>query len=124
MDIRAMTEEQIRSMLGDLIDEESELKVKKVKFPTLKLQKTSGERLDISFLSDVMVDLKVELGQCELTVKEILELDNESVIELNKLAGEEVEVFVNDQPLATAEVVIINDAFGVRINSFFEGTEE
>jgi len=124
MDISAMTEEQIRSMLGDLIDEESELKVKKVKFPTLKPQKTSGERLDINFLSDVMVDLMVELGQCELTVREILELDNESVIELNKLAGEEVEVFVNGQPLATAEVVIINDAFGVRINSFFEGTEE
>ena len=50
-------------------------------------------------------------------------LDVDSVIELNKAAGEEVDVYLNDRPFASAEVVIINEAFGVRISSFVEGSE-
>ncbi|HBT20160.1 MAG TPA: flagellar motor switch protein FliN [Peptococcaceae bacterium] len=126
MDISSITEEKIRSMIGDLLDEEeSGTKVKKVKFPELNQQKTkeSSKPIDISFLNDVMVELKVELGRCQLTVGEVLELDVDSVIELNKLAGEEVDVYLNDMPFATAEVVVINEAFGIRISSFVEGFE-
>ena len=123
MDIGSMTEDQIRNMLGDLVVDESP-RVRKIKFPELKPHEPSGEQLDIGFLGDVTARLYVELGRSELTVREILELQAGSVIELQKIAGEDVEVFVNGRPFVSAEVVIINDAFGVRINSFLESVED
>ena len=104
MDINSITEEKIRSMIGDLLGEEdSRTKVKRVRFPLLNPpQKVKGVKkpIDLNFLGDVSVELKVELGQCRLTVGEVLELDVDSVIELNKAAGEEVDVYLNERPFA------------------------
>ncbi|NLO89016.1 MAG: flagellar motor switch protein FliN [Clostridia bacterium] len=126
MDIGSITEEKIRSMIGDLLEEEEgRKKVKRVKFPVLDPKKAKGAKkpLEIGFLGDVLVEVKVELGQCQLTVGEVLELDVDSVIELNKAAGEEVDVYLNDRLFTLAEVVLINESFGIRISSFVEGFE-
>jgi flagellar motor switch protein FliN/FliY len=57
----------------------------------------------------------VELGRSSLTVEEILELGPGSVVELNKLAGEPVDILVNDRLIARGEVVVVDENFGVRI---------
>lgn len=123
MSISRMTEAQIEQMLEE-IARDTGPKIRKVKFPDLEPTAQCEEELDISLLGDVMTDLRVELGRAELTVREILDLDVGAVIELEKAAGEEVEVYINDQPFVSAEVVIINEAFGIRVNSFLEMVEE
>lgn len=123
MSISRMTEEQIENVLGEILGN-SGPKIRKVKFPNLAPTAQCDDGLDISLLGDVMTNMRVELGRSELTVREILELKEGAVIELEKVAGEEVEVYINDQPFVSAEVVIINEAFGIRVNSFLETTGE
>lgn len=73
----------------------------------------SGENID--FIMDVPLQVKVELGQCRKTIKDILGMSMGSVIVLDKLAGEMVDIFVNNKLFARGEVVVIDDNYGVRI---------
>lgn len=75
----------------------------------------SGRNLDL--LMDVRLKLTVELGRTELSIKKVLELARGSVIELDKVAGEPVELFANGKLIAKGEVVVIEDNFGLRITN-------
>ncbi|MCQ2789035.1 MAG: flagellar motor switch protein FliN [bacterium] len=74
-----------------------------------------NKNLDI--LMDIKLQLTVELGRTELPVKNVLELTRGSIVELQKVAGEPVELFANGKLVATGEVVVIEDNFGLRITS-------
>jgi flagellar motor switch protein FliN/FliY len=82
----------------------------------------SSAGLDIDLLSDVELNVKIELGRSRMTVDEVLKLGEGSVVELDKLAGDPVDVFVNDRLVARGEVLVLNDNFCVRINEIIEGT--
>jgi flagellar motor switch protein FliN len=75
--------------------------------------KESSQNLDL--ILDINVDVTVELGRANMLIRDILELAPGSVVELNKLAGEPVDVLVNKAMVARGEVVVINENFGVRI---------
>ncbi len=64
---------------------------------------------------DVTLQVAVELGRTRLTVKQVLDLQNGSVVELDRLAGDVVDIYINDHLLARGEVVVVDDKFGVRI---------
>jgi len=70
---------------------------------------------DLRRLSDVPIDLTVEIGRARLTVGETLELRQGSIVTLNRMAGEPVDLLVNGTPIARGEVVVIEEQFGVRI---------
>lgn len=70
---------------------------------------------DLHRLSDVPIDLTVEIGRTRLTVGETLELRQGSILTLNRMAGEPVDLLVNGTPIARGEVVVIDEQFGVRI---------
>ncbi len=78
-----------------------------------------GRRNDASLdvLLDVKLPISVELGRTEMLVKEILECGPGTVIELNKLAGEPVDVFINGRMVAQGEVVVVDEHFGVRVTN-------
>ncbi len=78
----------------------------------------------IDLLKDVELNVKIELGRAEMTVDEILKLNSGAVVELNKLAGDPVDVFVNEQLIARGEVLVLNDNFCVRINEIIPGMSE
>lgn len=78
----------------------------------------------IEMLNDVDLNVKVELGRSQLTVDEILRLTEGYVVELNKLAGDPVDVLVNEQLVARGEVLVVNDSFCVRINEIIPGVSE
>ncbi|MBN1846411.1 MAG: flagellar motor switch protein FliN [Sedimentisphaerales bacterium] len=78
----------------------------------------------IDLLNDVDLDVKVELGRTQLTVEHILRLTNGSVVELDKLAGDPVDILVNEQLIARGEVLVVNDNFCVRINEIVPGVSE
>jgi flagellar motor switch protein FliN len=70
---------------------------------------------DLSRLRDVPVDVAVEMGRARMTVGETLELRQGSIVPLNRMAGEPVDLLVNGTPIARGEVVVIDEQFGLRI---------
>jgi flagellar motor switch protein FliN len=78
----------------------------------------------IDLLKDVELNVKIELGRAEMTIEQILKLNNGSVVELDKLAGDPVDVLVNEQLVARGEVLVVNDNFCVRINEILPGATE
>jgi len=74
-----------------------------------------GPRHPLSALEDVELDLRIELGRTELLIEEVLQLREGTVVPLDKLAGDPVDIFVNGRLIARGEVLVLNDNFCVRI---------
>ena len=74
-------------------------------------------------LLDIPLQVTVELGRTKRSVKEILELTTGSIIELDKLAGEPVDILVNNRLIAKGEVVVIDENFGVRVTDIISQTD-
>lgn len=74
-------------------------------------------------LFDVSLPVVIEIGRTSLTVQEVLALTNGSVIELERIVGEPVDVYVSDRKLAQGEVVVVGEHFGVRITRVLAGAE-
>ena len=74
-----------------------------------------SEAKNLNMLMDIPLQVTVELGRTKRSVKEILELSSGSIIELDKLAGEPVDILVNNRLIAKGEVVVIDENFGVRV---------
>jgi len=71
--------------------------------------------MDLDFILDIPLELSVELGKTKMLVNDLLQLGQGSIIELNKLAGESLEVYINHKLIARGEVVVVNEKFGVRL---------
>ena len=78
----------------------------------------------IDLLRDVELNVKIELGRSRMLVEDVLRLSEGSVVELDKLAGDPVDVFVNDRLVARGEVLVLNDNFCVRVNEIVPGSRE
>ncbi len=83
----------------------------------------SSESTDISMLYDLKLDVVVELGRTQKLVQDILQLGRGAIVELDKLAGDPVEIYVNGKRLALGEVVVVDDHFGVRITQLVRRSE-
>ena len=81
-----------------------------------------GEGIDI--LSDVDLNVKIELGRTKMLVEDVLKLTDGAVVELDKLAGDPVDIYVNDRHVARGEVLILNDNFCVRVSEILEASIE
>ncbi len=95
--------------------------VQSVQFQQLGPDQPAGRSSNIDLIRDVQLRVSVELGHATLSVREVLALGNGSVVELDRLAGEPVDVLVNDQLIARGEVVIVDESFGVRISEIVRG---
>jgi len=73
------------------------------------------EERDLDFILDIPLELSVELGKSKMLVNDLLQLGQGSIVELNKLAGEPLEVYINRKLIARGEVVVVNEKFGVRL---------
>lgn len=88
-------------------------------------QKDSNPDIDskLEFLKDLQLNVFIELGRTQMQIKDILELERGYVIELDKLASEPVDVYVNNKKIAEGEVVVIDKHFGIRITYLNEGSQ-
>lgn len=84
--------------------------------PNIAPGPANASREAIGLLADVNLHVKIELGRTRMLVEDVLRLGEGSVVELDKLAGDPVDVFVNDRPVARGEVLVLNDNFCIRIN--------
>ncbi|SFF96044.1 flagellar motor switch protein FliN/FliY [Desulfotomaculum arcticum] len=95
--------------------------VKKINYPVLSVQPgVPGARVPIELLSDVTLDIWAELGEATLTVREILNLKEESIIELEKAAGDTVNLRINGREFARGEVIIIGNNLGIRVDRIYD----
>ncbi len=94
-----------------------------VDLPSFKQVLADVEAGGISLLHDVDLDVKIELGRTDMLVEDVLKLNDGSVVELDKLAGDPVDVYVNGRLVARGEVLVLNENFCVRISEIVDGEE-
>jgi len=82
-----------------------------------------GNERSVEFLLDVPLRVTVELGRCKMRIVDLLRLAKGSVVELDKIAGEPLDVRVNGHLIARGEAVIVNDKFGVRLSDVLSPSE-
>ena len=75
-------------------------------------------------LADVQLDVRIELGRTRMLVEDVLRLNSGAVVELDKLAGDPLDVYVNDRLVARGEVLVLNDNFCIRINEIIDSVGE
>ncbi|HSI29565.1 MAG: flagellar motor switch protein FliN [Methylophilus sp.] len=85
--------------------------------------KLEGTQNDIDFILDIPVQLTVELGRTKISIKNLLQLAQGSVVELDGMAGEPMDVLVNGCLIAQGEVVVVNDKFGIRLTDIITPAE-
>ncbi len=97
--------------------------VQSLQFPNLQMGGGTAEHGNIGLIMDVFMEMTVELGRTRKTIKEILGMGEGTIIELDKLAGEPVDILVNHKPIAKGEVVVIDENFGVRVTEILPAIE-
>jgi flagellar motor switch protein FliN/FliY len=115
---------------GDVAEVASEVRpaaesVAPAQFPSLRADANSGAAAghDLNMILDIPVQLTVELGRTRIPIKHILQLAQGSVVELETLAGEPMDVLVNGYLIAQGEVVVVNDKFGIRLTDIVTPSE-
>ena len=97
--------------------------VQTLQYPMLQGTNTGSEQGNISLIMDVFMEMTVELGRTKKQIKDILGMGEGTIIELDKLAGEPVDILVNHKPIAKGEVVVIDENFGVRVTEILSPLE-
>jgi len=105
--------EQNRNAIGQLADQ---IKAGDDAINKLKIQ-------NLDFILDIPLKVSVELGRTRVIIKDLLQLGQGSVLELDKLAGEPLEVLVNGKLIARGEVVVVNEKFGIRLTDIISPLE-
>jgi flagellar motor switch protein FliN len=83
----------------------------------------SAEELNLNVILDVPVTLSLEIGRTQINIRNLLQLNQGSIVELDRFAGEPLDVLVNGTLIAHGEVVVINDKFGIRLTDVISPSE-
>jgi flagellar motor switch protein FliN/FliY len=110
-----MRKEDIKEFLSRMSEPDI---IRKVEYPHFTAP-PEGEKIKVSmnFIEEILVVVTAELGRATLKVRDILNLSEGSVVELEQPAGENAEVYVNEQKLGRGEIVVIGSNFGIRMES-------
>lgn len=92
-------------------------------FPGVSEDGGKGKTKNLDFLLDIPLEVTVELGRTRMIINDLLRLGQGSVIELTKLAGEPMEILVNQKLIARGEVVVVNEKFGIRLTDIISPME-
>jgi flagellar motor switch protein FliN/FliY len=92
-------------------------------FPPVQNADAGGPPKNIDFILDIPMSVAVYVGSTKMAIRDLLQLAQGSVIELDKLAGEPMEVMVNNKLVARGEVVVVNEKFGIRLTDVISAAE-
>lgn len=116
-DIIQPIKEEVDEAEGDRTVENSAVSIQKPKYQELTQNKTQHAPRNLDLIMDVPLDFSVVLGKSKKTIKDVLSLSTGSVVELDKMTDEPLEIHVNGKLIAKGEVVVINESFGIRITN-------
>ncbi|MGB9098135.1 flagellar motor switch protein FliN [Erwinia sp.] len=108
---------------ADAMNEQTSTPSSEGVFKSLESNGITGSLQDIDLIMDIPVKLTVELGRTKMTIKELLRLTQGSVVSLEGLAGEPLDILINGYLIAQGEVVVVADKYGVRITDIITPTE-
>ena len=119
-----MTSDIVPDTSGEIFeDEEVETSQELITVRPVKFQQFENTppvrsiKKNLDIMHDVSMHVSVELGRTKSSIREVMEMEAGSIVELDKIAGEQVEIFVNEKLVAKGEVIVIEDKFGVRVTS-------
>ncbi|MBW1729661.1 MAG: flagellar motor switch protein FliN [Deltaproteobacteria bacterium] len=113
-----MAEEESIKQEAEGAEAESGGQTEAMQFAEMELEASQpGDSQSLDFLLDVPLEITVELGRTKIQIGELLKLGQGSVVELEKMTSEPVEIYVNQKLMAQGEVVVVNDKFGVRLTN-------
>ena len=92
-------------------------------FPKLEEGGAGGEPRNLDLILDIPMTISVQLGSTKMVIRDLLQLGQGSVVELQKLAGEPLDVLVNQKLVARGEVVVVNEKFGIRLTDVVSAVE-
>jgi flagellar motor switch protein FliN len=110
-----LTQEEIETLLGKSQQPEEKEPFLFTEFSTETNEQGPEDPMNMELLLDIPLEIVVELGRTKKKISEVLELTSGSILDLEKMAGEPVDVYVNNKLVAKGEVVVIDEHFGVRI---------
>ena len=111
---------ELESILGSDFGEDTGTSEKET---TQKTSKPSQGSRNVDMILDIPIMISVELGRAKILFNELLQLGQGSVVELNKLAGEPLDILANKKLVARGEAVVVNDKFGVRLTDILSPVE-
>jgi flagellar motor switch protein FliN len=121
-----LAEEWARALdAGDDIPEGKPLgrQAEKASFEELHESRPSGHAAELDFILDIPLEVTVEMGRTKMLINDLLQLGQGSVIELNRLAGEPLDILVNNKLVARGEVVVVGEKFGIRLTDIVSPLE-
>ena len=89
----------------------------------LKITSSSGDDLNLDVILDIPVTISMEIGSTKINIRNLLQLNQGSVVELDRMAGEPLDVVVNGTLIAHGEVVVVNEKFGIRLTDIISPAE-
>ena len=92
-------------------------------FETLRGSGTRGQGAELDSILDIPITLSVEIGKSRLSIRNLLQLNQGSVVELDRMAGEPLDVLINGMLVAHGEVVVVNDKMGIRLTDVVSAQE-
>ncbi|MBN2008082.1 flagellar motor switch protein FliN [candidate division KSB1 bacterium] len=103
---------------------ENQVDVEQVQLDSFFPGAVSGSGINLNLLMNISLSVSIELGRTEMMIKDILRLGVGSIVELNKVAGEHIDLLVNNKRFAEGEVVVIDENFGIRITKLIKSPYE
>tara|TARA_R110002110_G_scaffold33533_1_gene114786 strand:+ start:101410 stop:101811 length:402 start_codon:yes stop_codon:yes gene_type:complete len=124
-DTQSVTDENSDAQQENMPDPAAQKQTQDAKFEDLQNEHSGGvlENPDLDVIMDIPVVLSLEVGQTPISIRNLLSLNQGSVIELDRLAGDPLDVLVNGTLIAHAEVVVVNDKFGLRLTDVVNADE-
>jgi flagellar motor switch protein FliN len=110
-----LTQDEMNALMGNNIQSVINEPFQFTELESDDFGKSLDEKMNLDLLLDIPLEIVVELGRTKKKISEVLELTSGSIVELDKMAGEPVDVYVNNKLIAKGEVVVIEEHFGVRI---------
>jgi len=110
---------------AEAMNEQAESEAETAGFENLQDDESHGndDEVNLDVILDVPVDISMEIGRTKINIRNLLKLNQGSVIELDRLAGEPMDVLVNGTLIAHGEVVVVNDKFGIRLTDVISPVE-
>ncbi len=120
----AMAEQsEAEAQAADAADSAAEDDYEKASFQSLQNQGGAGTETNLDVILDIPVTLSMEIGRTEIPIHNLLQLNQGSVVELDRLAGEPMDVLINGTLIAHGEVVVVNEKFGIRLTDVISPAE-
>lgn len=116
--------ESVDDVWADALNEQAETEAADTaSFNELKDESVSGSDVNLDVVLDIPVNLSMEIGRTRISIRNLLQLNQGSVVELERLAGEPMDVLVNGTLIARGEVVVVNEKFGIRLTDIISPAE-